>query len=61
MIEKKQHLVTSGSVCLDPSGQQRPTKESKVQIAMYRVALWRLGPTGQQCSMRKVQSPNSYV
>ena len=56
MIEKK-HLVTSGSVFLDPSGQRRPIffdkteEESKVQTVKYRLAAWRLGPTGQWCPM----------
>ena len=52
---------TSGSVCLDPSGQRRPIfssfgnsknkEESKVLTVMYSSAAWRLGPTDQRLSM----------
>ena len=56
-------FLHSGSVCLDPSvtdvcGQLcSRTEKFKVQIAMYRVAAWSLGPSGQWRPRQKVQSP----
>ena len=57
MIEKTTWLQVGACVSTPVVSGLPFDKDSKVQIAMYRVAAWRFGPSGQRRPIRKIQSP----